>query len=211
MKKKLISLICMVVVAVLVAICIKKVSNRGIDNSKDYLLYDGKISVGEQLFVQCEISIEAVSLDRQVGITQDGKQIYSILGCDVKDFICLRVEGHEVVFRNASLNPMTEIVALKVNRMVVREDEGIEDNISFDNQEVIDEFLSMMEAENIVTGEVVGVVFEDITLYSGKYKGLCYKLSYVIDENGDEYVYDNCYETAWKFTKHMFDVDVKED
>ncbi len=198
------------VFAVATFVCVLKYKENTNNEIATYTIMNENLGIHNKLYVVCELDVEAVLLDKLIGKTQDNKQIYSIKGIDIEDFICMRSEGQEIIYRNSKFMPMTEIERMDFYKMVVRSDRSVEDAFVIDDKSIIQEMLSMLEDENIVKGEVVGEVFEDIVLYSEKYKGLCYKYSYVIDEYGDEYLYDNQQMIAWKFTKHLFDVEVSD-
>lgn len=198
------------VVNVAILLCVLKYKGSTNNEIAVYTIMNENLGIDNKLYVVCELEVEPVLLDKQIGKTQDNKQIYSIKGIDSEDFICMRSEGQEIIYRNSKFMPMTDIKRMDFYKMVVRSDGSVEDAFVIDDKSIIQEMLSMLEDENIVQGEVVGEVFEDIVLYSEKYKGLCYKYSYAIDEYGDEYLYDNQQMIAWKFTKHMFDVEVSD-
>ena len=174
-----------------------------------YAILDEQLNYKENLYIACELSVNAIELEKPIGVTHDGKQIFSIKGEDKADFICLRVDGREIVFRNIALNPVIDVKRFDFDKMIIRSMDGIEDEVIIEDNNVINEMLNMIDDKNLVQGDVVGETFHNITLYSAKYVGLSYSYLYVVDENGDEYLFDSSTDLSWKFNKHLFDVKMR--
>lgn len=187
--------------------CASKKNTSVSDDENIYVVFNESLCYSDMQFVESYLRYEAVNLDKQIGVTSDGKQVYSIKGENPDELICLRSEGDEKVFQNNKVIPITDVKELEFDKMVIRGDNAIEDQEVITDKALIDKMLSQITDENIVLDEVVGEKFKDFSLYSTKLKGICYKYNYVVDEFGDEYIYDPGLNCAWKFTEKMFDID----
>lgn len=182
------------------------------DNKKDmsdsvYVIFNETLCYNDLSYIECNLNVEAIELDKQIGITNNGKQIYSIKNTDLNDFICLREEGTEKIFQNANKIPLSDIRELNLYKMIVSEDNSIEDTAEITDVEIIEKVLNQIQDENVVNDEVVGAKFRDLTFYSKSYEGFCYKYTYIVDEYEDEYLYDPYQGIAWKFTEKVFDIE----
>ena len=177
------------------------------EQERIYIVFNDSLCCDNATFIEPMLGIEAIMLDKQIGKTSDGKQVFSIRNMNPDDYICLRVEGDERVFQNNHILPLSNVKELDFSRLVIRNDHNIEDREEITDKAIIEAVMRQISDENIVTGEVVGEKFRDFTFYSSKLEGMCYKFCYVEDEYGDSYLYDPYLGYAWKFADKLFEIE----
>lgn len=173
---------------------------------EEYIIFNDGLYVDNQnAFVQCELRVEAIELKKQIGVTTENQQIYSIKGLDPNEYICMRENGNEIIYRNTDTDIISAISELSVNEIEVRDQNGIELLFSTSEKQVVNNLVSFAVDENIVEGDVNAEKIKKLTLLSDKYKGLCYVVYYIIDENSEHYLYDVEKEIMWKLPTAIFE------
>lgn len=202
--KKNITLIIGLIATFLICVLLWRMFNE--NGLIDFVIYNDTLNAENRNYLECELPMEAVELDSLIGKTQEGFQVYSIKGIDDEKFVCLRIDGQESIWRNSLLNAMSFIQQLKVDKVVFRSEYGNENIYTAKDKKILNKLISMIDDENVISGELIGDEIRQLYLYSSKYEGLCCKLLYIIDETGEEYLYDSESQTAWKFSSPMFDI-----
>ena len=120
--------------------------------------------------------------------------MYAIEGQDSNDWICVRIDGIEAVYRNNKISYLV-VDRFNTNKMVVKDESILEGN----QKTIIDASLRYMIDKNLVNMPEEGYsMVIAINLYSDDFKGLCITLYYLHDESGNCFICNFNTEEVWK-------------
>lgn len=168
------------------------------DGMNKYLIIQNELVFDDKYYVQLVENLSAIELEKQIGVTDQGHQVYKIKGQDSNDWICVRNDGEEFVYRNRDVQFLT-IDRFKTNKLVVKDDtlsEGERKTII--DEDVINKILSDLKDENLSNYPESIETSKKVALYSDSFPGLCFTLYYLHDsENGVCFLYDYATDNLW--------------
>jgi len=196
-KRKLWMLIIAVFVLVAIAVVLFLQFNKS--TMRKYIIIQNELFYEDMAYVKMAENLFAISLTDQIGITDRDQQVYAIQGQDSNDWICVRIDGIEAVYRNSKI-PYLVVDRFNTNKMVVKDESILEGNQkTIIDQTIIDASLGYMVDKNLVNMPEEGYsMVMAINLYSDDFKGLCITLYYLHDENGNCFIYNSNTEEVWK-------------
>lgn len=167
-------------------------------NMRKYIVIDESLYYGKKHYVRLTQNLTAVKLKDEIGFTDDKQQVYSIEGQDMDNWICVRADGIESVFREVSVKFLI-IDNFKTNKLIVKEEGSVGGKqITIVEQKAVESILSSLTDKNLVKmpASISGV--KQVNLYSNQFPGLCFKLYYLHDDNSNCFLYDSTTEEIWK-------------
>ena len=171
----------------------------------EYTILNEAICSGESFFYKSEKEFKANRLGDLIGYTTEGDQVYAIDGLNSSEWICIRCNGVELIYNEASLRLYNGFFGNNVSKMVVRKRSGLETILEITDISIIEELTQQLIEENIVTGEIVASDIKNICFYYDEYPGLEYICYYVIDTEENHFLYDSTSECSWKLIKPIFE------
>lgn len=208
-KKKIIFLLILaavIVVGIVGSIFLyEKKQNK---NDNIYVLFNNGLYLDTNIvFYENELKVNAISLGEEIGTTNEGKQVFEIKDMNKEEWICMRVHGDEYVYRNADISLIADIEEFDISRLELLDDNGKEVILKTDEKNILDEIVSTMNDENIISGELIAKQQNMLVLYSDKLPGLTYNLYYVLDYDNNAYLYDNASDMVWKLKNKIFETE----
>ena len=195
-KRRIWALLIVVAVLVTIAVLFFRLNKS---TMRKYIIIQNELFYGETVYVEMAENLFAITLAEQIGVTDRGQQVYAIAGQDIDDWICVRIDGVEAVFRNHKI-PYLVVDRFDTNKIIIKEEfELAGQQKTIVDQSVIGTSLGYLADENLVkmSEESYSTVME-MNLYSDKFKGLCIKLYYLHDEGGNCFIYNSNTEEVWK-------------
>lgn len=204
MKKKKIILI-IVLFAIASIFVVLFYSNINNNKTNRYVLFNNGLYLNKnKVFYENELKLNANQLGKCIGKTSENQQVYSIYGLDSKQWICMRNNGKEYVYRSAELKIVDSIEDLKIDGLTIFEERGKEVKYKTSDKKVLKEIEKTLDDSNVISGELIAKKQNLMSIYSSLYKGLSYNLYYIRDERNDSYLYDDETDVVWKLKKKIF-------
>jgi hypothetical protein len=163
-----------------------------------YFIIHGMLEHEGRSYTQQSSNLIAINLGEQVGITDLDQQIYEIKGQDPKNWVCVRIDGVEKIYRNAGTQYL-DINRFNPDKIIVKQSDG-----SFGmpktiiSQDVISALIGDLTDKNLVIFPEAFTETKQLSLSSSVFPGLSYILIYVHDsENGNCFIYEYSTEKTW--------------
>lgn len=205
-KKKYIFIAILLVVGLILGL--GKLFNKVDVAERKYLAIQDELIYNNNHYVELVENLSALELGKQIGKTDLGDQVFEIKGQNTDDWICVRNDGNEKIFRNKDIQFLT-IDRFKTNKIVVKDDtiSGGEQKTII-QQDSIDKILSDLKKENLSNQPETIDFIKKVKLYSEAFPGLCFSLYYLHNaETGTCLLYDYSTEETWvigpEFLTHM--------
>lgn len=205
MKKIKVIILSSIVLLESIIIVLGGIYNYKSDNLNKYVVFNEGLYLNDSVFQKCDLAVNPINLGRKIGITTEDQQVYEIEGMKKEEWICLREDGCERVYRNQEVDDISNISEFEPSQIAVKNYQNIETFVKTDDKKLIEIMLAEMNDENLVNGEYTASTVKDMILYSKKYSGLNYIINYIIDENNEAYIYDPYSENIWKLVHPLFD------
>lgn len=196
-KRKLWILIIAILVLSIIAVMLLFQLNK--NTMRKYIVIQNEIFYEDKVYVKMAENLFAIALADQIGVTDLDQQVYAIEGQDMNEWICVRTDGVEGVYRDNSI-PYLVVDRFNTNKMIIKEESisgGTQKTIV--DREIIDVSLGYLVDENLVNmSEEPYSMIMALNLYSDDFKGLCITLYYLHDENDNCFIYNSNTEEVWK-------------
>lgn len=197
MNKKISCKILAIILVVGGMICVSQLFFKN-DSINKYLIIQDELVFDDKYYVQLVENLAAIELEEQIGVTDQGQEVYKIKGQDSNDWICIRNDGGESIYRNRDIQFLT-IDRFKTNKLVVKDDtlSGGERKTIIE-EDIINKILSDLKDENLSNYPEGIEMSKKVILYSDSFPGLCFTLYYLHDsENGVCFLYDYGTDKLW--------------
>ncbi len=168
-------------------------------NMHKYLIIDEIVHFNGEQFIAQSVNLTAINLGRQIGVTDEKHQVYEIIGQKNDEFICIRHDGLETVYKESNV-PYLIVERFNTDKIVQHHETQLSgQQVTISQKDVITKVLSYIKDENIVNDSGIKADVKKLKLYSEKFPGLCFILYYLHDEdNGNCFIYDPNLEKTWK-------------
>lgn len=207
MKMKIIVALQGLMIICLVFILVKCRILNNVANDGLYIVFNKSLNIGDSVFYECEFPIKAEVIGKQIGKTTENQQVFEVKGMNKNECICLMDKSGEKLFWNGKKKEIKSILDLEISKIEVRDYQDIETKIEIIESNTIKLMENQMNEKNLVDKEVDYYADEvkELILYSDKYKGLNYLCYYIIDQEGNGYVYDAYQGDMWKMIIPIFE------
>lgn len=189
-----------------IALAILYCANSLEKGNNKYVLFNNGLYLDKNIvFYENELKLNASKLGKEIGITSSKQQVFEIKGLSSDEWICLRNNGKEYVYRNADVKIIDRLDDFEINRLELFDETGKEVIFQTDSKTVLEEIENSVQDSNIVTGELIANEQNIMSLYSDKFEGLSYNLYFIRDKNNEQYLYDEAMDVVWKLKKNIID------
>lgn len=192
-KRKLIIFgLVLVVIGVFIFIFLQKGGNE------KFIIINENLVWKERIYIRQPDNLEAVCLGELFGITDLKQQVYKIKGQTPLEWICVRNNGVECIYKSNHLNNIS--VQTFLPKSLVAKDVydlgGSE--VTVTDEKIIKLLISTLTDEYLVDTAVETSSMKKVVLISDQYPGLCYTLYFSHNNDGNCYISDDYYQQIWK-------------
>lgn len=159
----------------------------------------------DKVYVRQVDDLVAVDLEKQWGITDLNQQIFKIRGQETAEWLCIKDDGQEIVFKEVSV-PGFVLTQLEPNVLKIKMDERlVGDQITISNTKTIKAVMSQLTDDNLIDGYVKVSEIKTVFIFSEMYPGLSYTLYYAHSEEGTCYLMDDSGNKVWKIGHELME------
>jgi len=196
-KQKTLLIIFSVVVTILLSTVMYLVISQT-KRMEKFLIIDEILYLNDRQYIGQSVNLIAIDLGSQIGVTDENQQVYEIKGQKPSEWICIRYDGMEAVYKELNV-PYLILSRFKADKIIVKDVSKLCSlQITITEQEVINSIISDLKDDNIVNISEIQIDAKQLNVYSEKFPGLCFILYYLHDdESGNCFIYDPNLETAW--------------
>lgn len=164
-----------------------------------YFIIGETLQLDQKIFTRQSVVLSALQLGKQIGVTDDKQQVYSINGMDKTKWICVRIGGEETLYRESS-TPVFSYETTQTNKMIIKDEGALGGNYTeITDQNVIDSIMAGITDQNIVNMPDEIKNLKEVNLYFDELPGICYTLYYGHDiVNNFCFLLDTNSETFWR-------------
>ncbi|WP_288222472.1 hypothetical protein [uncultured Clostridium sp.] len=196
-KKKYICIFLSIIVLGVVLIGLNK--STLIDKfDRKYLIIQDELILKDKHYIKLVENLSATELGKQIGVTDQGHQVFEIKGQDSNDWICVRDDNVEFIYRNRDI-PFLTIERFKTDKIIVKNEtiSGGERKTIIE-QNAIDKILADLTDKNLSNQPESIDMSKKVNLYSEAFPGLCFTLYYFHDNKSNTcFLYDYSTEDIW--------------
>jgi hypothetical protein len=171
-----------------------------------YFIIHGILEYDGKSYTQQASNLVAITLGVQIGITDLEQQVFEIKGQNPTDWVCVRMDGSEKVFRNTSTQHL-DLQRFGTTKIIVKEEElnaGIPKTIV--DETLISSLMADLKDENLVSSSELSGEVRQLNLLSDSNPGLSYLLAYIHDtENSNCFIYEATTENLWKIGHYLME------
>lgn len=146
-------------------------------------------------------NIIAISLDEKIGYTSTGGEVYKIKRND--NYLVLRDKGVEYLFRSGNTEEIT-LDRINITSLEISYVNDIENNGKIlSDKETISDLKNQLIDKNLVQFPTSVEMTKDIYLYSDDANGAAIYLTFIHDEDGNCFIFDQTTDITW-LINHKF-------
>ncbi len=195
-KKKKILIILVFVIAMIVTACITlTIRNK---KTEKYIIIDEDLYYNDKVFTRDDNNYSIIRLGKQIGMTDEGQQVFSIENQSEEEWICVRIEGIEYLYREIKVRSMG-LKKFSVDKIIIKDQLAAGGyKVSITSKKMIKTILSQLTDKNLVKFPQESLEIKQIVTYSNKYPGLSYEMYYMHDEENDNcFIYNAYTDEIW--------------
>lgn len=197
-KKKLIVFgsVCFCVILLVAGVLLLRGKEENGEYSKYIIVYEN-IYYDNQTFTRESSNLAVALIDRQIGITDEGQQVFAIAGLDQQDWICVRVDGLEYLYRNIALLPV-ELEHSGVDKIQVKDESALGGSQALiSDSQTIETIMGDIKAENLVNPPSSVSVVKQVNIYLHDYPDMYFILYYLHNDVDGCFLYNPVTDEAW--------------
>jgi hypothetical protein len=195
-KKKKILILLFFVIAMIVTACITlTIRNK---KTEKYIIIDEDLYYNDKVFTRDDNNYSIIRLGKQIGMTDEGQQVFSIENQSKEEWICVRIEGIEYLYREIKVRSMG-LKKFSVDKIILKDQLAAGGyKVSITSKKMIKTILSQLTDKNLVKFPKESLEIKQIVTYSNKYPGLSYEMYYMHDEENDNcFIYNAYTDEIW--------------
>lgn len=166
--------------------------------TEKYIIIDEDLYYNDKVFTRDDNNYSIIRLGKQIGMTDEGQQVFSIENQSKEEWICVRIEGIEYLYREIKVRSMG-LKKFSVDKIILKDQLAAGGyKVSITSKKMIKTILSQLTDKNLVKFPKESLEIKQIVTYSNKYPGLSYEMYYMHDEENDNcFIYNAYTDEIW--------------
>ena len=183
-----------------VAVCLGLLSivkNIGPAGNK-YILLNENIVHNDKLYIPQGSNVIAVNLAKQIGVTDLKQQVYKIAGQDESEWICLRHDGNEIIFKEKATKGIAAN-GINPNVIILKSPNDIgASQTTITDKAIISSIVSKLTTENLTAANLNINSAKKVMFFTAENPGICVILHHMLDEEGNNYLVEMETGNTWQ-------------
>jgi len=168
------------------------------EGNEKFIVLNENLLWKDNIYIRQADNLEAVQLGGLIGITDLKQQVFRIKGQDPLEWVCVRNNGAECIFKN-STTPKVSIQTFFPDTFIIKDEYNLGgEQITITNRQMINPVFFALKDDNLLSAPIESSIVKMLFLISNDYPGLCYSLRYLHDRDGNCYIYDDYYQQTWE-------------
>ena len=173
------------------------VSFVGCSNNKKYIETNDNLICNNELYLLQPSNLIVKQIDKQCGVTDNKNKVFSIVGQNPDEFVCMVNNGVSTVYFKKNVSILT-LNVFAVNKITINDYNTNKTLSEISDNSIIKKVTYDMNDNNVVKTPDNLSIIKIIDFTSEKYSGLIY--SYILAQDKDQncFVIDSVSQKAWK-------------
>jgi len=198
MSKKIIifsiAISCVILLGIVVLVGSRLTKSKDYDK---YFVVKENLYLDEKAFTKEYNNFAAITLGEQIGITDENQQVYAIGGLKEDEWICVRSDGLEHIYRQISV-PKISLGNLNVSKLQIKDElalGGIQTYIT--DKSIVDAIMGDVTDKNLVNAPTLVSVVKQVNIYFDEFPTLYYILYYLHNDTDGCFLLDPITNETW--------------
>ena len=163
-----------------------------------FIIINESIFESDKMYFPQGESIFAVNLEKKVGVTDLKQQVYKISGMDTGEWICVRNDGDEVLFKEKSVEGFS-VESFNPDVIVIKDADAVGGaQTTVTDKNTIKAVVSKLNDKYATTARLNLSSMKKVEFFSQNYPGLGVVLYYLHDADGNCYLVNMDTNDTWQ-------------